>query len=74
MDVSKLTLEFLDEEYDHALDTLERISALREAVAAQDHRRIKKLVERYNAAKAKESEQDGRSASSSRRPGEDHRR
>lgn len=53
-DVGTLTLEEIDAEYAKTLDTLERLSKLREAVSEQNNRRIKRLVEEYNAAKRKE--------------------
>lgn len=48
-DVAKLTLEEIDAEYARTLDKLERLSKLREAVAAQDLRRIEKLIAEYHA-------------------------
>lgn len=50
-DVSQVTLEEIDVEYAHTLDKLERLSKLREAVAEQDQRRVKKLIDEYQAAK-----------------------
>lgn len=55
-DVTKLTLEEIDAEYARTLDKLERLSKLREAVAAQDHRRIEKLIAEYTAAQKQEVE------------------
>lgn len=55
--VNELTIEDIDKEYAQTLDKLERLSKLREAVSAQDNRRIDKLIEEYNRIK---KEQDGR--------------
>lgn len=49
-DINEITLEEIDAEYARTLDKLERLSKLREAVAAQDRRRIKRLVAEYNIA------------------------
>lgn len=56
-DVSKLTLEEIDAEFGRTLDKLERLSKLYEAVAAQEHRRIEKLVKEWNDLKAKEGKE-----------------
>jgi len=50
LDVDKLTLDEIDEEIERAIDKLERLSKLREAVSDQNQRRIKKLTEQYNAS------------------------
>jgi len=55
-DIATITLEEVDAEYAKTLNTLERLSALRAAVAEQDHRRVRKLIAEYNIAKRKETE------------------
>lgn len=53
-DVAKLTLEDVEEEIDKTIDKLERLQTLYAAMQAQDHRRVKKLIEEYNKTKRKE--------------------
>lgn len=53
-DVAKLTLDEVEEEISKTIDTLERLQSLYAAMQAQDHRRVKKLIDEYNAAKRKE--------------------
>lgn len=53
-DVNDFTISEIDEEYERTLNKLERLSQLRQAVIAQDQRRIKKLIVEYKAAKAQE--------------------
>lgn len=53
-DVTELTLDEIDAEFELTLNKLERLSKLREAVGAQDQRRIEKLITEFNAAKEKE--------------------
>jgi hypothetical protein len=55
-DVAKLTLDEVEEEIGKTLDKLERLQTLYAAMQAQDHRRVKKLIEEYNAAKRKGEE------------------
>lgn len=47
-DVDKLTLDEIDEEIDRTINTLERLTKLREAVSDQNQRRIAKLTAQYN--------------------------
>jgi len=57
-DVSTLTLDAVSEEIASTIDKLERLQKLYEAMASQEHRRVKKLIDEYNdlkrAEKAKE--------------------
>ena len=46
LDVDKVTLDEIDDEIDHAVDKLERLIKLREAIADQNQRRIQKLIAR----------------------------
>lgn len=57
-DVAKLTLDEVEEEIGKTLDKLERLQTLYAAMQAQDHRRVKKLIEEYNKAK-REGVNDG---------------
>lgn len=57
-DVSKLTIEEVGAEIDKCLETLERLQALQLAMLQQDHRRITKLIEEYNAAKRQEKDKE----------------
>lgn len=49
-DVDNVTLEEIDDEYGLTLDKLERLTHLRKALLAQEHRRVKFLVAEYNIA------------------------
>lgn len=49
-DVAKLTLDEVGEEISKTIDKLERLQQLYSAMAAQEHRRVKKLIEEYNQA------------------------
>jgi hypothetical protein len=49
LDVDKVTLDEIDEEIDHVIDRLERLTKLREAVADQNQRRVQKLLSEYHA-------------------------
>jgi DnaJ-domain-containing protein 1 len=51
----KLTLDEIDEEIDRTVDKLERLMKLREAVADQNQRRIRKLMAEYHAALRKQA-------------------
>jgi prefoldin subunit 5 len=59
-DVAKLTLDEVGEEIDKTIDKLSRLQSLYSAMLAQDNRRVKKLIEQYNAAQAaaKETKDD----------------
>jgi len=54
-DVSTLTLDEVEEEISNTIDKLERLQKLYEAMASQDRRRVKKLIDEYNAAKVASS-------------------
>lgn len=64
-DVAKLTLDEVGAEIDKTLNKLERLQHLYEAMASQEHRRVKKLVEEWNALKRQERE-----AEAEAKPGE----
>jgi uncharacterized protein (UPF0305 family) len=55
LDVDKITLDEIDEEIDHTVDRLERLTKLREAVADQNRRRIEKLLAEYQATLRKQA-------------------
>ena len=55
LDVDKLTLDEIDDEIEHTVDRLERLSKLREAVSDQNRRRIEKLLAEYQAALRKQA-------------------
>lgn len=53
-DVSTLTLDEVSEEIANTIDKLERLQKLYEAMANQEHRRVKQLIDEYNALKRAE--------------------
>ena len=55
LDVDKVTLDEIDDEIDHTVDRLERLTKLREAVADQNRRRIEKLLAEYHAVLRKQA-------------------
>lgn len=64
-DVSKLTLDEVSEEISKTIDTLERLQTLYAAMANQEHRQVKKLINEYNRLKAEEKEKEANGQSKS---------
>lgn len=57
-DVAKLTLDEVGVEIDKTIDKLQRLQALQAAMLEQDNRRVKKLIEEFNKAKAEAKAND----------------
>lgn len=59
LDVSKITLDDLNEEIDRTVDKLERLLKLHDAVSSQNQRRVEKLISEYNTMLRKQSKDAG---------------
>lgn len=56
--MAKLTLDEVGVEIDKTIDKLQRLQALQAAMLEQDNRRVKKLIEEFNKAKAETKAND----------------
>lgn len=56
--MAKLTLDEVGVEIDKTIDKLQRLQALQAAMLEQDNRRVKKLIEEFNKAKAEAKAND----------------